>query len=156
MLSDWTAVESSVASIMSDVDFNMPGPSVSPSVLIRITIALHLYFMFVTRWRCRPADPVQANNSYWGKQLGDAVRNGMIPERRFDDMVRVCLVLQFSVLVGFKRDCDDSSRVLWTCIISLVRTRVTQPSSAPVFIFITSYFIYNQLANACGQLRLRH
>ena len=93
MLSDWTAVESSVASIMSDVDFNMPGPSVSPSVLI--TTALHLYFMFVTRWRCRLADPVQANNSYWGKQLGDAVRNGMIPKRRFDDMVRVCLVLQF-------------------------------------------------------------
>jgi beta-glucosidase len=32
-------------------------------------------------------NPSTANNSYWGQQLGDAVKNGSIPESRFDDMV---------------------------------------------------------------------
>ena len=32
-------------------------------------------------------NPAIANNSFWGKALGDAVRNGTIPEDRFDDMV---------------------------------------------------------------------
>jgi beta-glucosidase len=32
-------------------------------------------------------NPAQSNNSFWGEQLGDAVRNGTIPESRLDDMV---------------------------------------------------------------------
>lgn len=34
-------------------------------------------------------NPSQATNSYWGKALGDAVRNGSISMDRLDDMVRV-------------------------------------------------------------------
>ena len=34
-------------------------------------------------------NPAQANNSYWGQQLGNAVKNGSIPESRFDDMVHI-------------------------------------------------------------------
>lgn len=32
-------------------------------------------------------NPAVSNNSFWGQQFGDAVRNGTIPESRLDDMV---------------------------------------------------------------------
>jgi hypothetical protein len=37
-------------------------------------------------------NPAQATNSYWGKALGDAVRNGTISEARLDDMVSFNLI----------------------------------------------------------------
>ncbi|KZP19075.1 glycoside hydrolase family 3 protein, partial [Athelia psychrophila] len=67
MLSDWAAVTSLYASVMNGADMNQPG--------------------FVAYGNPNDPNPASANNSYWGAQLGDAVRNGTIPEARFDDMV---------------------------------------------------------------------
>ncbi|KII87356.1 glycoside hydrolase family 3 protein [Plicaturopsis crispa FD-325 SS-3] len=67
MVSDWGAVESLEASVINGADMNMPG--------------------FIAYGDPDQPNPSQANNSYWGAQLKDAVQNGSIPESRFDDMV---------------------------------------------------------------------
>ncbi|KAF7973527.1 hypothetical protein HWV62_14954 [Athelia sp. TMB] len=67
MLSDWAAVTSLYASVMNGADMNQPG--------------------FVSYSDSNDPDPATANNSYWGAQLGQAVKNGSIAESRFDDMV---------------------------------------------------------------------
>ncbi|KIM73689.1 glycoside hydrolase family 3 protein [Piloderma croceum F 1598] len=66
MLSDWTAIESLYASVMNGADVNMPG---------------------MCNGDANQPNPAISNNSFWGQQLGDAVRNGTIPESRLDDMV---------------------------------------------------------------------
>lgn len=67
MLSDWAAVTSLYASVLNGADMNQPG--------------------FVAYGNNNQGNPATATNSYWGAQLGAAVRNGTIPESRFDDMV---------------------------------------------------------------------
>ncbi|KIM83540.1 glycoside hydrolase family 3 protein [Piloderma croceum F 1598] len=67
VLSDWAAVVSLYPSVMNGADVNMPG--------------------FVAYGDPDEGNPAAANNSYWGLQLGNAVKNGTIPESRFDDMV---------------------------------------------------------------------
>jgi beta-glucosidase len=67
LLSDWAAVESLYNSVMNGADMNMPG--------------------FFAYGDANEPNPATANNSFWGQALGDAVRNGTIPEDRFDDMV---------------------------------------------------------------------
>jgi beta-glucosidase len=67
ILSDWAAVGELEGSVSGGTDVNMPG--------------------FKAYGDVDQPDPAQATNSYWGKALGDAVRNGTIAETRLDDMV---------------------------------------------------------------------
>lgn len=67
MLSDWTATASLYDSVMNGLDVNMPG--------------------FREYGNPDQPNPSQANNSFWGVALGNAIRNGTIPMSRFDDMV---------------------------------------------------------------------
>ena len=47
--SNWVAIELPVASVLNGVNVNMPGPSVRPNPHYN---SAHVYFVFVTRWRC--------------------------------------------------------------------------------------------------------
>jgi beta-glucosidase len=75
LLSDWAAVDDLYGSVNGGADVNMPG-----------------WETYADLGLDQP-DPAQATNSYWGKALGDAVRNGTISEARLDDMVSLSLVV---------------------------------------------------------------
>lgn len=91
MLSDWTAVTSLYASVMNGVDMNQPG--------------------FISYGNPNDPDPSKAGNSYWGEQLGNAVRNGTIPQSRINDMVT-------RVMAAYYKMGQDSGFPAVKCVFS--------------------------------------
>lgn len=67
LLSDWAAITDFFGSVFNGTDMNMPG--------------------FRAYGNSDQANPAAATNSWWGKNLVDAVTNGTVPEARLDDMV---------------------------------------------------------------------
>lgn len=69
LLSDWAAIQGGRASALGGADMDMPG------------------FVGYGIGDQDQEDPAEATNSFWGRALGDMVRNGTVEEWRVDDMV---------------------------------------------------------------------
>ncbi|KAJ7246992.1 glycoside hydrolase superfamily [Mycena rebaudengoi] len=69
IMSDWAAMINGVQPALAGLDMNMPG------------------FVGYGVGDQDDPDPSQANNSYWGAHLIEAVNNGSVPLSRVDDMI---------------------------------------------------------------------
>lgn len=68
VVSDWTAAINGVQPALAGMDMNMPG------------------FITYGEGAQNETDPANAQNSFWGAHLVEAVRNGSVPEGRVTDM----------------------------------------------------------------------